>query len=235
MKPGAHGLVWALPRTSHWTATALEDAGFEIRDVITHHFGSGFPKSLDVSKAIDGLVQRGRSDSLSLREVNETRPGKAQTRPHSQNGWKGFVGGEDEGTLTSGAWNGVVNASRGGVAKGAEGQRIRADRLSDSGGASRFFYTAKASSADRNAGLFDQAKGKNRHPTVKSVELMRWLCRLITPPGGLILDPFCGSGSTLVAARLEGFQSIGIDQDQESVQTTIRRMGWANHQPSLFE
>jgi DNA modification methylase len=53
MKPGAHGLVWALPRTSHWTATALEDAGFEVRDVVTHLFGSGFPKSLDVSKAID--------------------------------------------------------------------------------------------------------------------------------------------------------------------------------------
>lgn len=53
LKPGAHGLVWALPRTSHWTATALEDAGFEIRDVVTHIFGSGFPKSLDISKAID--------------------------------------------------------------------------------------------------------------------------------------------------------------------------------------
>jgi site-specific DNA-methyltransferase (adenine-specific) len=56
LKPGAHGLVWALPRTSHWTATALEDAGFEIRDVITHHFGTGFPKSLDVSKAIDAAA-----------------------------------------------------------------------------------------------------------------------------------------------------------------------------------
>lgn len=55
LKPGAHGLVWAIPRTSHWTATALEHAGFEIRDVITHIFGSGFPKSLDVSKAIDKM------------------------------------------------------------------------------------------------------------------------------------------------------------------------------------
>lgn len=53
LKPGAHGLVWAIPRTSHWTATALEDAGFEIRDVVTHIFGSGFPKSMDISKAID--------------------------------------------------------------------------------------------------------------------------------------------------------------------------------------
>lgn len=53
MKPGAHGLVWAIPRTAHWTGGALEDAGFEVRDVITHLFGSGFPKSLDISKAID--------------------------------------------------------------------------------------------------------------------------------------------------------------------------------------
>lgn len=53
LKPGAHGLVWAIPRTSHWTATALENAGFEVRDVVTHLFGSGFPKSLDISKAID--------------------------------------------------------------------------------------------------------------------------------------------------------------------------------------
>lgn len=53
LKPGAHGLVWAIPRTSHWTATALENAGFEVRDVVTHLFGSGFPKSLNVSKAID--------------------------------------------------------------------------------------------------------------------------------------------------------------------------------------
>lgn len=67
MKPGAHGLVWALPRTSHWTATALEDAGFEIRDVITHHFGSGFPKSLDASKAIDSKLGK-----LADREVVST-------------------------------------------------------------------------------------------------------------------------------------------------------------------
>ncbi|MBP6729715.1 MAG: hypothetical protein KA129_08840, partial [Microthrixaceae bacterium] len=53
LKPGGHALVWALPRTSHWTATAIEDAGFEIRDVVVHLFGTGFPKSLDVSKAVD--------------------------------------------------------------------------------------------------------------------------------------------------------------------------------------
>lgn len=76
MKPGAHGLVWALPRTSHWTATALEDAGFEVRDVITHLFGSGFPKSLDVSKAIDKAAG-------AEREVvgeNPNHRGESQTR-----------------------------------------------------------------------------------------------------------------------------------------------------------
>lgn len=62
LKPGAHGLVWAIPRTSHWTATALEDAGFEIRDVVTHLFGSGFPKSMDISKAIDKQAGAERED-----------------------------------------------------------------------------------------------------------------------------------------------------------------------------
>lgn len=62
LKPGAHGLVWALPRTSHWAATALEDAGFEVRDVVVHHFGSGFPKSLDVGKAIDKEAGTERED-----------------------------------------------------------------------------------------------------------------------------------------------------------------------------
>jgi len=71
LKPGAHGLVWALPRTSHWTATALEDAGFEVRDVITHLFGTGFPKSLDVSKAIDAKELLGSSTKQSVRRLNQ--------------------------------------------------------------------------------------------------------------------------------------------------------------------
>lgn len=75
----------------------------------------------------------------------------------------------------------------------------------DVGGASRFFYTSKSSSGERHYA------GKNTHPTVKPVDLMRWLCRLVTPPGGLVLDPFCGSGSTGVAALAEGFRFIGID------------------------
>ena len=77
----------------------------------------------------------------------------------------------------------------------------------DSGTAARFFYCAKASKSDRGAG--------NNHPTVKPTDLMRYLCRLVTPPGGIVLDPFMGSGSTGKAAALEGFQFIGIEREAE--------------------
>lgn len=86
------------------------------------------------------------------------------------------------------------------------------------GGASRFFYTAKASSGERHYA------GKNTHPTVKPVDLMRWLCRLVTPPGGLILDPFCGSGSTGVAALAEGFRFVGCELNPEYVAMARRRI-----------
>ncbi len=128
-------------------------------------------------------------------------------------------------------------------------------RLGDSGGASRFFYTSKASRADREDGLegqptqaprttYDKSvrdgnggdagyRRSNHHPTVKPTDLMRWLCRLVTPPGGLILDPFCGSGSTGVAALAEGFRFIGIEQDAEYVEIAKRRI--ANVAPLFHE
>jgi site-specific DNA-methyltransferase (adenine-specific) len=86
----------------------------------------------------------------------------------------------------------------------------------DTGGASRFFYVAKASPKDRGEG--------NSHPTVKSTELMAYLCRLITPPGGTILDPFAGSGSTGVAALRQGFQFIGIEKEPEYHDIALRRL-----------
>lgn len=92
----------------------------------------------------------------------------------------------------------------------------------DVGGASRFFYCAKSSTKERNAGV----DGKNTHPTVKPLDLMRWLVRLVTPPGGLIIDPFCGSGTTICAAVLEGFDAYGIDQDEVSVETARRRVAY---------
>ena len=95
----------------------------------------------------------------------------------------------------------------------------------NTGGASRFFYTAKASRADRSTN-----GANNTHPTVKPTDLMRWLVRLVTPPGGVVLDPFAGSGSTLVAARAEGFRSIGIEREEEYAEIIAARLS----QLSLF-
>ena len=89
----------------------------------------------------------------------------------------------------------------------------------DSGSAARFFYCAKASKKDRGDG--------NNHPTVKPTDLMRYLCRLTTPPGGIVLDPFAGSGSTGKAAKAEGFGFIGIEKQAEYAEIARQRIGGA--------
>jgi hypothetical protein len=124
----------------------------------------------------------------------------------------------------------------------------------DTGGASRFFYTSKSSRRERNKGLDGMperasssmsgrrnaddmsdfktdndvterftTQRQNHHPTVKPLDLMQWLVRLVTPPGGTVLDPFCGSGSTLIAADREGFDAIGIEQDADYAEIARRR------------
>ena len=135
-----------------------------------------------------------------------------------------------------------TNGSASGSMAGAfNGTHEAAPFYGDRGGASRFFYTAKASRSEREAGLDDitpslrtdgrdpggvggdnprlrVSERRNDHPTVKPVSLMRWLCKLITPPGGVILDPFLGSGTTALAALDEGFQCIGIDMTERYVE-----------------
>lgn len=106
----------------------------------------------------------------------------------------------------------------------------------DTGGASRFFYVAKTDSAERNAGLSvttlftpADAPTRNDHPTVKPIALMRWLVRLVTPPGGLVVDPFAGSGTTGCAAVLEGFDFVGIEREEASVGIARARIAyWSN-------
>jgi DNA modification methylase len=161
-----------------------------------------------------------------------------------------------------------VRSNRGGVSKNeVYGEFANASRYecgyADSGGASRFFYTAKASRREREAGLDGMPErmiavsngaqaaadrgeqygegtiGMNRpkhttnvHPTVKPIALMRWLCRLVTPPGGLVLDPFNGSGSTGCAAVLEGFRYLGAELDADYVEIARKRIAhWAAQTP----
>jgi site-specific DNA-methyltransferase (adenine-specific) len=102
------------------------------------------------------------------------------------------------------------------------------------GGGSRFFYCSKSSRADRDQGL---RQDDNPHPTVKPLDLMRWLVRLVTQPEGKVLDPFAGSGTTGMAALLEGFDFVGCEQDERFAEVARRRLGWAasmGHQASLF-
>jgi site-specific DNA-methyltransferase (adenine-specific) len=344
LKPGGHLLSFGGTRTYHRVAVAIEDAGFELRDSIAWLYGSGFPKSLDVSKAIDKAAgaEREKTESGStncpdfpndcqghpnangslgggvMRHAQPTAP--ATIEAQQWQGWgtalkpafepvivarkpieatvannvlkwgtgglnidgsrigtetisthnapKGsFAGGEqNRGSDTSsykehtGRWpaniildpytaelldeqSGVL-ASGGGDKSNKQpkaiGSQVPANLnagnfKAEKGGASRFFYVAKASKRDRNEGLegmplrksdqrSDKAAGiwaemeapkQNFHPTVKPTSLMEYLIKLVTPPNGTVLDPFTGSGSTGKAAILQGFDFIGIEMTEE--------------------
>lgn len=163
------------------------------------------------------------------------------------------------GTLTSGKWNGQRSQPKTQNAYGEFELRDEPGTNGDSGGASRFLYVAKSSSAERNAGLdgFEErpvderinvTRGRqmtdlrmnrpqerrpaaNVHPTVKPIALMRWLVRLVTPPGGTVLDPFAGSGTTGAAAVLEGFDFVGIEREAEYVAIAEARIAWWAEHP----
>jgi DNA modification methylase len=392
LKPGGHLLAFAGTRTQHRMAVRIEDAGFEIRDMIAWVYGSGFPKSLDVGKAIDKcngetgrllkFTEWMRTTGLTARQVDKitgTNMGGhyltaasqpaiptpalwTLLRPHCgdvpewvdqlverveaerevvgtkewSNSASHFVPGEDhsqrvrlditapatpeaqqwagwgtalkpalepitvarkpfKGTVAAnvlehgtGAINidgcrvgtepvklnsykshgaeGCTTLAEGGTHKGEsymsreslgrwpanlihdgsdevvalfpqttsgafnQSQRKAQNQkygqfngysepkqyAGDTGSAARFFYCAKASKADREDG--------NTHPTVKPTDLMRYLCRLVTPPGGIVLDPFMGSGSTGKAAMLDGFRFIGIEREAEYLEIAKQRM-----------
>jgi len=327
LKPGGHLLAFGGTRTWHRMAVAIEDAGFEVRDSIAWMYGSGFPKSHDVSKAIDKRAgverEKVRIDAREVRNPkaigNGTDGMEGGTRPwieaamergyHEKDssipatpaaeqwqGWgtalkpafepivvarKPLMGTVAENVLRhgtgalnidgsriatgdklnggayaqsgtarndgwgmrrdsdlqyeqpAGRWPANVildesqaaeldkqsgNVASGGGAKGKMGGIFgngrenpnRANSLyQDSGGASRFFYVAKANKKER-----PNVDGV-AHPTVKPLKLMQYLVKLVTPPGGTVLDPFAGSGATIEAAIAEGFNAIGIEMTDE--------------------
>jgi site-specific DNA-methyltransferase (adenine-specific) len=287
LKPGGHALVWALPRTSHWTACAVEDAGLTIRDCLTHLFGSGFPKGGNALKPasehwwlarrpLSGTVAQtvlehgtGALNIAACRTAvsdraayehngNKSRFGDRrnevygvhQARADSANGlgrWptnvvfshpplvvdgevvgdacaSGCVEGcpvaeldRQSGHLKSGLYEphharNVPRLGKGGVYGDDRGKQRETPTYGDEGGASRFFptfrYEAKAPAHER-----PKLPDGTAWPTVKPLGLMRWLIRLVTPPGGLVLDPFAGSGATSEACVIEGFRCLLIDQD----------------------
>ncbi len=128
------------------------------------------------------------------------------------------------GVLVSGKM--LAGTERAGIGyQGGKGCPVAADTPGDSGGASRFFYVSKASREEREAGLKSQGETRaNQHPCVKPLALIRWLLRLAVPPKGRVLDPFCGSGTTLYAAVAEGFDGLGIEREQAYVELSRARL-----------
>lgn len=334
LKPGGYLLCFGGTRTYHRITCAIEDAGFEVRDCLLWLYGQGFPKSLDVSKALDKAAGATREVVAEREEHDICRPegggderlmtsaGKRETRTVQTTapatdaakqwaGWgtalkpayepiimarkpldgtvaqnvvkhgvgalnidasriaveerplriskggpakhafsDGLSGSSAEGTTTEGRYpaNLLLDEdaaaaldAQTGVLKSGDPAGVKAGGqlncygkfaggvpvtgFGDQGGASRFFYCAKASRADRDYGLPEGVSSK--HPTVKPLALMRYLLRLVTPPGATVLDPFFGSGSTGVAAVLEGIACVGIEADAESFHTARQRIGGA--------
>jgi site-specific DNA-methyltransferase (adenine-specific) len=362
LKPGGHLVAFGGSRTYDWIVMGVRLAGFEVRDQLFWMYGSGFPKSLDISKAIDKAagIWRGRAGAVKPETVGQAAKGAeyertSKGRPVTDDArqWEGWgtalkpahepivfarkplsgtvaanvlehgtgainvdgcrvesdgshmvkgvvtkrttVSGDDRkgaalGMYGAGAsftptnheggrWPANIlhdgspevlavfpETTSGNLSQGhAQGSgmfgRVGGDVIAgnyggDTGSAARFFYSAKASRAERELGLADFApetvgdgrkksidnayqRGKtarrNAHPTVKPVAVMRWLVRLVTPPGGTVLDPYSGSGTTGVAAALEGFGFIGCELSPEYVEIARARIAHARKFPAMWE
>jgi DNA modification methylase len=263
LKPGGHALVFAGSRTQDLMSVALRLAGFEVRDTVQWLYGSGFPKSLDVSKALKDHPQAREWEGWGTALKPAYEPAilvrKELDGTVANNVLEHGVGGLNiEGCKVGDELR--VNAPAGNKAGDRNvsfSERLEKWRQSDprprqrvgrypsnvildepasaslteqAGDVSRFFYTSKPSKKEREAGL-DATGGQraNVHPTVKPIDLMRYLCRLITPPNGTVLDPFMGSGSTGCAAALEGFDFVGIEREAEYFEIAQRRIEhWRN-------
>ena len=256
LKPGGHLLSFAGSRTYHRMAVNIEDAGFEIRDMLGWLYGSGFPKSHNIGKAVDKIqgnereiesVERSGKTSRAYQSEEQTTAGiYSKTKGNSEwEGWgtalkpahepivmarKPFNTLVAENVLTHGTGGINIDECRVG---GKEG-RFPANIIHDGSEevlevfeeSSRFFYCAKASKAERG--------NKNNHPTVKPIKLMEYLVKLVTPKEGIVLEPFAGSGTTLIACKQQGFNYIGIEREQEYCDIAEARLKGVQVQGELF-
>jgi site-specific DNA-methyltransferase (adenine-specific) len=243
MRPGAHLLAFGSPRTWHRLTAGLEDAGFEIRDSLMWLYGSGMPKTRRyrgdrasaLKPAFEPIVLARKPPDGTLSENVELYGtgllGTGACRIEGRHPANVAIG-HTEGCADEGCESGCPV----GEADAAAGAQLAP---------SRFLHCPKAGRAERDAGceqlperrldLFPNARrrpggasaARNPHPSVKPIELMRWLVRLGCPPDGLVLDPFMGSGSTGSAARLEGRRFCGIELDPAYLE--IARARVAHH------
>jgi len=325
LKPGGHILSFAGSRTYHRMAVNIEDAGFEIRDMLGWLYGSGFPKSHNIGKAVDKLQGNKREvireekypDNRSKIINYDARSSKDRKKDKGNSQWEGwgtalkpahepivmarkpFNTSVAENVLTHGTGGINIDECRVGTEKRkSKGMsslgvmhdddwkpkdietestgRFPANIIHDGSEevlkvfeeSSRFFYCAKASKAERNMGLDElstkqttggggltapkdkdgnyisasaagkygsvKAAQKNHHPTVKPIKLMEYLVRLVTPKEGIVLEPFAGSGTTLIACKQQGFNYIGIEREQEYCDIAEARLKAVQVQGELF-
>ncbi|AIB07064.1 DNA methyltransferase [Salmonella phage 9NA] len=314
LKPGGHLLAFFGTRTYDLGTLAIRLAGFEIRDQIDWVYGSGFPKSLDVSKATgdeqwegwgtalkpahepicvarkplagtvaenvmqfgtggmnidncridsDGSHKRKYQPTNNERKIFSKQKGFIPTNAEGRFPANFVHDGSDEVVSLFPAKAGAAapvkgieqsQASTGNVTDQRE--RIPGAFHADSGSAARFFYCAKASKSDRDEGVLLAKRtaaemtdrepdtdglnspragagctsgARNNHPTVKPTALMQWLVRLVTPPGGKVLDPFTGSGSTGKACAIEGFDFIGFEMDPHYCEIAKQRINYVHN------
>lgn len=258
LKPGGYVVAFGAPRTFHRVVSGCEDAGLEIRDQLLWCFGSGVPKSRRMPGGLGSTLKPAYEPIMLAREpldprtptiaanlsrhgtgtlnIDATRMPTPGQRHGSEGYWPANLGLTHEPECDERTGECVPDCPRPLI------DRIAAtERRPGAPAFSRLFYAAKTSRAEREAGLerlpkrlapiFSGSGGaprSNRHPTVKPISLMRWLVRLVTPEGGLVLDPFTGSGSTAIAAVLERRQFVGIEREPEYVDIARARIAhWA--------
>lgn len=231
LKPGAHVLAFSGTRTYHRMAVAIEDAGFEVRDQMQWLYGQGFPKSTTVGEGLGTALKPANEPICVARKLISEDTVEANVRKHG-------TGALNVNAARIGTEGGTERGSQAAYPKNADGSEDRSQHWARTGhkiepldagrypanialdekaaamldaqtgtpeGASRFFYVAKPSKADRGAG--------NTHATVKPLRLMEYLVDLVTPPEGIVLDPFAGSGTTLLACEKRGYTCHAVELD----------------------
>ncbi len=242
LKPGGHLLAFGAPRTSHRLACGIEDAGLEIRDTLMWVFAQGLPKS---RKLPGGL---GTSLKPAYEPIIMARAPLEGTTPTNLATWGTGALNIDTARLTDARYwpTHLTLCHTPGCTETACATDCPAgllDRANPKTRPTRLFFCPKAPRREREAGceqlparLAELYTGSSRtprvlrniHPTVKPVELMRWLVKLVTPPGGVVLDPFTGSGSTGIAAVLEGRAFLGLEREAAYVDIACARLThWA--------
>ena len=223
LKPGGYILAFSSSRTYHHLACGIESAGFEVRDQLMWLYGSGFPKSMNIGKGWGTALKPAHEPVVMARKPVEGTVADNVLK-HGTGGINiddcriDLSEGDDPRLGGKGTWktdkmaNNVYGDYEGKESGSSELGRFPANVMHDGLEQewARFFYCPKVSKDERNRGL-----NKNNHPTVKPIELMKYLCRLVTPKGGIVLDPFMGSGSTGMAAKDEGFDFVGIELEEE--------------------